>query len=445
MLYTRNKPHKRKPNWRNILLTLLCVVLLVASVTLLVKSIPAWVRPGDVSLDNSPMPENVPSAEPTAAPAETPEATKTPEATPEITPEPTIEPTAEPKRGSGVQSITFGAVGDISLHEHSLKAAKNGNTYDFTNFFGFIQPYISWQDVVIANLDASADSAADVSVTNAPAALLDGLHAAGVDVVALANDTIEAQGKEAGYSTAAAAALSGLIAAGNEASAPVILTKEDLRIGFMSYAVTAEPALAVRELTDAKFDEDLAYLGADELGVDFTVVYVHWGQEGSAELTDAQKAWAQKFADAGVDVVLGSGAQVPQQLTYLQNADGHKTLVAYGLGNFLSGARKDGKDSGVIVNFTLTKDFDAETTSIEAVTYSPTWVLKYSAQGKYSFEIMPAAEYADKHYRNMAKTDKERIAKVPAEIEAALGTSAGAMDPSVRVMVDGVSTVVTEE
>ena len=42
VLYTRNKPHKRKPNWRNILLTALCVVLLASSVTLLVKSIPAW-------------------------------------------------------------------------------------------------------------------------------------------------------------------------------------------------------------------------------------------------------------------------------------------------------------------------------------------------------------------------------------------------------------------
>jgi len=41
MLYTRIKPRKRKPNWRNILLTLLCVVLLATSVTLLVKSLPA--------------------------------------------------------------------------------------------------------------------------------------------------------------------------------------------------------------------------------------------------------------------------------------------------------------------------------------------------------------------------------------------------------------------
>ena len=443
MLYTRIKPRKRKPNWRNILLTLLCVVLLATSVTLLVKSIPAWVRPGDVSLENSPTPPT-PGIDPTVQPYATP--TATPEVTPapEITPEPTEAPTPTPKRGSGVQSITIGAVGDVKLHEHALKAAKSGNSYDFTNFFGFIQPYISWQDVVIADLDAAV-AEGTVSVTRAPAALLDGLSAAGVDVVTLANATVETEGAEAAEATVLTAAQAGLTAVGSEGAAPVILEKDDLRIALLNYAVTEAETAAVHELTDVNLTNDLAYLGTDPLGVDFVIVCIDWNLEDGTKLTDLQKEWVKKLSDAGVDVVLGSGTQVPQAMTTIQNAEGHKTLVAHGLGNFLSGYRKDGKDAGVIVNFTLTKDFDNETTSIDAVSYAPTWVLKYSAQGKYSFEIMPAAEYADKHYRNMAKTDKERIAKVPAEIENAVSTSAGSMDKTVRKMVDGVSTVVMEE
>ena len=439
MLYTRNKPRKRKPNWRNILLTLLCIVLLATSVTLLVKSIPAWVRPGDTKLENSPTPPT-PGTEPT--PEATPAATPTPEITPtpELTPEPTAEPAPTPKRGSGVQSITIGAVGDVTLHEHAIKAAKSGSGYDFTNFFGFIQPYISWQDVTIANLDASVTEAA-VSVTNAPDALLSGLSAAGVDAVALANDTVNAAGADALEATLQAADDAGLKAA----DGPVILTKDDLRIALLNYAELSDGTLCVRQLSQENLDADLAEVSQDELGIDFVVAYVHWGQEDSAALTDTQKSWAQVFADAGVDVVLGSGAHLPQEMAWLQNADGHKTLVAYGLGNFLSGSRNGGKDAGVIVNFTLTKDFDHDVTSIDAVTYSPTWVLKYSVQGKYSFEIMPAAEYADKHYRNMAKTDKTRIAQVPAEIEAALGTGTGTMDKAIRTMQDGVSTVVTAE
>ena len=442
MLYTRNKPRKRKPNWRNILLTLLCVVMLATSVTLLVKSIPAWVRPGDVSLENSPATTVEPTAKPTAQP------TQAPTATPEVTPEPTIEPTQEPtptpKRGSGVQSVTFGAVGDVKLHEHILKAAKSRSSYDFTNFFGFIQPYISWQDYVLADLDAAVAGDA-LSVTRAPAALLDGLSAAGVDVVTLANATVEGEGKEAAELTASTAAQAGLTTVGVEGYAPVILEKDDLRIALLGYAVTDAQAAAVRELTDANLANDLAYLGSDPIGVDFTIVCIDWNLADGTKLADLQKEWVKKLSDAGVDVVLGTGTQVPQAMTMLQNTEGHKTLVAHGLGNFLSGSRKDGKDAGVIVNFTLTKDFDNETVSIDAVSYAPTWVLKYSAQGKYSFEIMPVAEYANKRYRNMAVTDKERIAKVPAEIENAVSTSAGSMDETVRTMVDGVSTVVTEE
>ena len=449
MLYTRNKPHKRKPNWRNILLTALCVVLLASSVTLPVKSIPAWVNRGDsTQINNSPTSAN--TLQPSQTPETTPNATATP--TPEDTGEP--EPTAAPQRGSGVQSITIGAVGDISMHEHELQAAKSGDNYDFSAFFSRIQPYLSWQDAVIGNLE-TVITQDKFDALRSPAQLLDGLKTAGVSVLTLANEHIldaDIAGAQGTVSAVKAAGMTpvGAYTSGADYVAPVILTKDDLRIAVLDYteATDKTPEGAsdtVKYLTETAFDNDMKQINADELGVDFIVVCVHWGTEDDKAVTDSQKAWAQTFADAGVDVVLGTGTHYLQELTYVQGQSGKRTLVAYGLGNFLADTRTDGRDAGAILNFTLKKDFDSGETAIEDVVYTPTWVLKYSSEGKYSFEIMSAVEYSQKKYQNMSLADRDRIKKVQAEVEAALGAGAGKADTAVRTMTDGVSTVVQPE
>lgn len=447
MLYTRNKPHKRKPNWKNILLTALCIALASASITLLVKSLPAWTGGGSSTrLDNSPTAS--PSA-PAASPSQTPETTPTPE----IEQEPSVEPTETPapKRGSGVQSITIGAVGEIAMHEHELQAAKSGDSYDFTEFFSRIQPYISWQDVTIGNLETIiAQDGFDA--VRSPSQLLTGLEQAGMDVLTLANEHILDSDISGAQSTVTAIQEAGMTSVGAYTSGsdfvtPVILQKDDLRIAVLNYTESTEKnpdgaSDTVKYLTEAAFDNDMKQVQADETGVDFVIVCVHWGTEDEQALSDSQKSWAQKFADAGVDVVLGSGTHLVQEMSYVQGADGNTTLVAYGLGNFLSGARQGGKDAGVIVNFTLTKDFDADTKSIDEVTYIPTWVLKYSSQGKYSFEIMSSVEYSQKKYQNMSLTDRDRVKQVQSEIEKALGSGVGKTDTAIRTMTDGVSTIV---
>ena len=119
--------------------------------------------------------------------------------------------------------------------------------------------------------------------------------------------------------------------------------------------------------------------------------------------------------------------------------------MAYGLGNFVGPTRSGGEDAGYVLSVTLTKNFDTGEESIDSVTYVPTWVLKYSAGGKYSFEVLSAVEYSERGYQNMSASDRTRVAAVPAEIQEALGADAGTLDETRREMVDGVSTVVQEE
>lgn len=442
VLYTRNKPHKRKPNWRNILLTALCVVLLGGSATLLAKSVPVWLK-------------RAPGTSPSSAPSPTAQtATPAPSATPAPTASPSQEPSATPARGSGKQSVTIGAVGDMLMHEQELQAARAGDSYDFTNFFSRIKPYLTWQDIVVGNLETTVGTSG-YSATVAPAQLLSALKDSGFDVLTLAGEHIldsDVLGAQATVKAVedAGLAYAGAYRTGADYIKPLILAKDDLRIALLNYTESTfknpdGAADTVKYLTETTFDNDMKQIKADPDGVDFIIVCVSWGQADESALTDAQKQWAQIFADAGVDVVLGTHAHLPQTLTYVQGKDGGKTLVAYGLGNFLGPVRSGGKDAGLILNFTLTKDFDAGTKAIEEVSYTPTWVLKYSSEGKYAFEIMSSVEYSTKRYQNMSQADRNRVKAVQKEIEQALGTGAGKVDTNIREMKDGVSAIVEQE
>lgn len=453
VLYTRNKPHKRRPNWRNILLTALCVVLLATSVTLLVRAVPGWLKNSgdDLQLNNpSAPPSATPEASPDSSPARTPAAS--PDGEPTESPE--ASPSATPARGSGTQSVTLGAVGDILLHAQELQAASlEAGGYDFANFFSRIAAYTSWQDFTISSLGATVGTS-NYDATTAPASLLTALSDAGFDVLNLAGAHIldrDIAGAQQTVQAVRDAGLHGVGAydSGSEYVNPLILTKDDLRIAVLSYTEstlqTPEGAAdTVKYLNETTFDNDMKQVEADAAGVDFVVVCVRWDGEEDV-LTDSQKNWAQVFADRGVDVVLGTHASLPQTLTYVQGRDGGRTLVAYGLGNFVGPTRSGGEDAGYVLSVTLTKNFDTGEESIDSVTYVPTWVLKYSAGGKYSFEVLSAVEYSERGYQNMSASDRTRVAAVPAEIQEALGADAGTMDETRREMVDGVSTVVQEE
>ena len=69
---------------------------------------------------------------------------------------------------------------------------------------------------------------------------------------------------------------------------------------------------------------------------DVLLVFVHWGTEDSAEVDDFQKRWTKVFLDGRADVVVGTHPHVLQEYELLEGADGHRMLVYYSIGNFVS-------------------------------------------------------------------------------------------------------------
>ena len=74
---------------------------------------------------------------------------------------------------------------------------------------------------------------------------------------------------------------------------------------------------------------------ARQNGAKFIIVSMRWGTEYSQTINPIQAADAQWLADQGVNLILGHGTHELQPVQWLSGSHGNKTLVWYGLGNFL--------------------------------------------------------------------------------------------------------------
>jgi len=76
------------------------------------------------------------------------------------------------------------------------------------------------------------------------------------------------------------------------------------------------------------------------MGARWVAAAVQWGENYDASVEDRQRIFASQFADAGYDLILGSGPHVVQPVEVI----GH-TLIVYSVGNFIFGTNGRYTDS----------------------------------------------------------------------------------------------------
>lgn len=86
---------------------------------------------------------------------------------------------------------------------------------------------------------------------------------------------------------------------------------------------------------------------------DFVIVFAHWGTEYTGEPDAFQQKWTQIFLDSKVDIVIGTHPHALQPFEMLTGADGHKMLIYYSLGNFISSQSEKSCIKGGMASFTV--------------------------------------------------------------------------------------------
>lgn len=252
--------------------------------------------------------------------------------------------------------MSFVAVGDnlpdaeIAAYAASLADDTGDGTYDYAPIYEPIKKYIESADLAYVKEETHLGGD-DIGPHGYPSfnttdSIADALVETGFDMVGSASNHAYDWGSYGANEhsrevwNAQPVAFAGT--ATSEEEAERIATVEsngmtfallDYTYGVNGYDADDLPSYAVSIMDEDRIADDVAR--ARE-AADVVLVAMHWGTENLMEADETQLEYAQLLADLGVDVVLGSHPHVIGPMTWLEGADGHRTLVAYSLGNLLS-------------------------------------------------------------------------------------------------------------
>ncbi|MGI6570478.1 MAG: CapA family protein [Caldicoprobacterales bacterium] len=355
---------------------------------------------------------------------------------PDSTPEP------EPR---GTTAMRIRAVGDIMMHMPLVNAAQvTADSYDFTKFFEHIGPYLEGADIVAGNLETTISNAqkgyGGYPMFRTPEDLLPALKSAGFNLLTTANNhTFD--GKEFGVrNTLDKLDEYGFLHTGSARSQEerdqiLVIEKNDIKAGVLAYTygtngmevtISGENLpFMVNYIDREQIRRDV--LLAREAGAEVLIVFIHWGDEYVRLPNSFQKETADYLISLGVDIIFGSHPHVLQPMerrpVTLDDGTEKEAFIIYSLGNFLSNQRDRYRDSGVIVDVDVIKDYDRGTIELGEVSYTPTWVYKYTENGRTDYRILPAGQFLDGNDElDLGKTDLERVQAVWSETVSHLGT-----------------------
>ncbi|MRG85280.1 CapA family protein [Salinibacillus xinjiangensis] len=267
--------------------------------------------------------------------------------------------------------ITLGAIGDILIHDSVYRDARTSDGYDFKDMFTEVKDSMLKQDLMFANQETIIGGT-DLGLSsypqfNSPYDVADALKESGVDIVSMANNHTLDVGEEGilnatDYYKKIGMPYVGAYRSKKDQQKPRILKAEGISVGFLAYTYGTNGLIRpenkpylVQYIDDNTIIEDIKDLKPQ---VDFVVVSLHFGLENQRLANDVQKLLADEVSKAGADIIIGHHPHVLQPVNWITQENGHKTLVVYSLGNFLSGQAKLYQRIGGVMQVQLSKTID---------------------------------------------------------------------------------------
>lgn len=276
-------------------------------------------------------------------------------------------PAADRPHPDDVRTVTFSAMGDMLAHDAVDISARTAAGYDFTPYFREITPLYASADVTFCNPETLvAGSAYGISgypQFNAPTEFARDLQAVGCDIFNYASNHVADKGQAAldasldVWDGLKPLAVTGANRSQAEQDTVRYFTRNGITFAFLAFADFSNLALphpySVNIYHDTALVERL--MKEARAHADVVLVSMHWGTEDSLAVNDDQREAAQRVADLGADVIIGTGPHVLQPVATLSRADGGSTLVWYSIGNVLSTQLWVNELTGGVAKWTVTK------------------------------------------------------------------------------------------
>lgn len=277
------------------------------------------------------------------------------------------------KRSSTVNMV---AVGDNLIHTAIYQQAQNrtGNgSYNFLPVYDDVKDLIGAADIAVINQETmmySERAAASYPCFNTPVEMAQNLADIGFDVLTIANNhMLDVSSKGLISTLDLINSTDGLLASGayhnrEEYTAIKTITVNDITFAFLSFTEHTngiplpedkdDYIVYLNELDDVELQVEYAATVAD-----CVVVSMHAGTEYADNYNSVQSEFAQKVADWGADLIIGTHPHTLQAVESLTAADGRQVPVMYSLGNFVSTQNERKRLVGGIANISITKDFSS--------------------------------------------------------------------------------------
>jgi len=321
-------------------------------------------------------------------------------------------------------SISIAAVGDLLIHSRVYdEAEQSDGSYNFLPMFDAVQSYLKEPTITMANQETIMGGT-EIGLStypqfNSPFELGDNLKELGVDIVTMANNHTLDRGEVAIQNATSYYDKIGMLYTGSfkdeeDRSKIRVMEEEGIRVSFLSYTYGTNgiPVPEGKDYLVNLIDKDLMEHDIKEAKQlsDIIVVSLHFGNEYERVPNNEQRSLAQFVADLGVDVVIGHHPHVLQPIDWIEGKDGNQMLVAYSLGNFLSGQDKLYRQIGGIFEFEVTKTTDRKGDQFEVHSPSilPTYVHFERINGKMrNYKILPMKDVTDSYLPNASEHYEE--------------------------------------
>lgn len=272
-------------------------------------------------------------------------------------------------------TVSLVAIGDMLMHAGaSIPALQPDGSYNYDYLFSNVRGVIEAADIAVVNNEVimGGNEIGNVGYPcfNVRTELGDAQVRAGFDVILGAtNHTMDQNASgilncvNFWKNTHPDTAVLGIHGSAEEASRVYVREVNGIRIAMLNYTygtngipVPEGYEYAVDLMTEAtkpKIAEEIAR--AKEIS-DFVIVYPHWGTEYNLGISDEQTAWAGFFAEQGVDLIIGTHPHVIEPVQWVEASNGHRMLVYYSLGNFVSIQYYNYSMLGGMAKVSITKD-----------------------------------------------------------------------------------------
>ncbi len=403
---------RRKQNNRGWIALIAVLAVLLIGLIFLAVTLTDSGEPEETTIPSTSCTESVPPPATTATPTTVPPTTQAP-----IVKE---------------SSFTLSAMGDMLMHSPIFNACATGNgSYNFDSVFRYISGHISAADYAAANLETTLAGSnngyaySGYPQFNCPDGIIDGMKAAGFDMVLTANNHSYDTRRVGMDRTQQVIAEQGLQKLGTKLDAEepdyLIIERNGIQLALACYTyedsadpdvkapnyitMNTEDAPLINSFDYANLDVFYAEISesiaeAEASGADAFVLFLHWGAEYQLTQNDQQQAIAQSLCDLGVDVIIGAHPHVVQPVELLTSTrdETQKTVCLYSMGNAVSNQRLGNisyvqtahTEDGVLFSVTFTRYSDG-TVILEAAEALPTWVNLGTnpSTGKWEYNILP--------------------------------------------------------